>query len=97
MKTYPDVEKLFELTERQLEILRRFCDGQNYSTIADELVLAPGTVRVHMGNIYEKLELDVYTVEKRRQLLFQFFCPALKGGEIEPKPTDCQRSKHRKM
>jgi hypothetical protein len=41
-----------------------------------------------MGNIYEKLDLDFYPVEKRRQVLHQVYCPALQEEEIEPVETE---------
>ena len=43
------------LSERELEILRLIALGCSNPEIAEELVLAIGTVKSHTGNIYSKL------------------------------------------
>ena len=43
------------LSERELEILRLIALGSSNPEIAEELVLAIGTVKSHTGNIYSKL------------------------------------------
>ena len=47
---YPD-----GLTEREVEVLRLIAAGKANLEIAEELVLAIGTVRRHVANIYEKI------------------------------------------
>ena len=81
-------KKLSELTNRQVEILRLYCDGWDYQSIADKFVLAAGTVRVHMGNIYVKLDLDYFPIEKRRKLLYEVYCPILKNSDVKSSPAD---------
>jgi pimeloyl-ACP methyl ester carboxylesterase/DNA-binding CsgD family transcriptional regulator len=44
-----------ELTARELEILTLMARGAGNERIADELVIAPKTVRNHISNIYSKL------------------------------------------
>ena len=87
MTTRDAAKMLSELTDRQLEILRLYCDGWDYKSIADELYLAEGTVRVHMGNIYQRLELELFNMERRRKLLFEVYCPILKTEPIQPSPS----------
>ena len=44
-----------ELTTRQLQLLRLVADGHSNPQIAHRLVVAEGTVRKHLENIYERL------------------------------------------
>lgn len=47
----------FDLTKRELEILEKIAEGQNYQQIADVLFVSPKTVRKHIENIYRKLQV----------------------------------------
>ncbi|MBO6523519.1 MAG: response regulator transcription factor [Balneolaceae bacterium] len=47
----------FNLTKRELEILNALASGQNYNLIAEELFISPKTVRKHIENIYQKLQV----------------------------------------
>jgi DNA-binding CsgD family transcriptional regulator len=42
---------LFELSERQIEILVRISRGETYQAIATELFLSPATVSYHVANL----------------------------------------------
>lgn len=46
------------LSERETEILRKLCEGQNYRVIAEELFVSGHTVRTHIKNIYKKLHVS---------------------------------------
>ncbi len=46
------------LTKRETEILQKLCEGENYKTIADSLVISGHTVRAHIKNIYQKLHVN---------------------------------------
>ena len=48
---------LFNLTSRELEILERLSRGWSNKRIAEDLGIEPNTVRVHLSNIYPKLNL----------------------------------------
>jgi DNA-binding NarL/FixJ family response regulator len=45
------------LTPRELEIVRMVAQGLRNKTIAERLSISEGTVKVHLHNIYEKLEI----------------------------------------
>lgn len=45
------------LTTREMEIMRLLAQGVRNRTIAEQLFISEGTVKVHLHNIYEKLEL----------------------------------------
>lgn len=46
------------LTPRELEVLRGFAQGKSIPQLADELVVAPSTVKTHTQRLYEKLEVS---------------------------------------
>ncbi|MEO8150993.1 MAG: response regulator transcription factor [Bacteroidia bacterium] len=48
---------LAELTHREREIIEMLAKGLVYKEIADQLFLSPDTVRTHIRNIYEKLQV----------------------------------------
>jgi len=58
------------LTPRELEIVRLVGDGLRNRAIADKLCISEGTVKIHLHNIYEKvqvggrLELVLYAQQK---------------------------------
>jgi two-component system, NarL family, nitrate/nitrite response regulator NarL len=43
------------LTDREIEVLRRFATGLSIPQVAAELYLAPSTVKTHTQRLYEKL------------------------------------------
>jgi DNA-binding NarL/FixJ family response regulator len=50
-----------DLTPREQEILRLLAQGYLYKEIADRLSISPGTVKVHLHAIYEKLHVQSRT------------------------------------
>ncbi len=46
-----------ELTDRQMEVLEQMSQGLSYKTIAENLFISPATVRKHIENIYDKLQV----------------------------------------
>ena len=54
------------LTQRETEVLRLIRDGMTNQEIADRLVIATGTVRTHLENIFEKLDVHTRTAAVAR-------------------------------
>ena len=53
-----DVEKeKIELTAREIDVLEQLAQGLSYTIIAENLFLSPSTVRKHIENIYNKLQV----------------------------------------
>jgi len=59
----------YDLSKRELEILEKIAEGQNYQQIADALFVSPKTVRKHIENIYRKLQVHnkMEAVQKARK------------------------------
>lgn len=53
--------ELQKLSEREKEILNLLSEGLRYKEIADKLFLSTETVRTHIRNIYEKLQVNSRT------------------------------------
>jgi LuxR family maltose regulon positive regulatory protein len=43
------------ISGRELEVLQLLAQGLTHRQIADQLVVAPGTIKRHLSNIYSKL------------------------------------------
>ena len=46
------------LTPRELEVLRLLATGLSNAELASRLFLSPTTVKTHLGNLYETLEVS---------------------------------------
>jgi LuxR family maltose regulon positive regulatory protein len=58
----PQPSALIEpLSERELEVLRLIAGGHSNQAIADRLVVAVGTVKKHINNLYGKLDVQSRT------------------------------------
>ncbi|MBL7766834.1 MAG: response regulator transcription factor [Chitinophagaceae bacterium] len=48
----------FQLTKREIEILKHLVDGLSYKMIADKCFITYATVNKHITHIYEKLHVQ---------------------------------------
>lgn len=48
---------IFNLTSRELEIIEKLVNGWSNKRIAVTLKIEPNTVRVHLQNIYQKMDV----------------------------------------
>ena len=51
------VKSKFELTKREVEILREIYDGKTNTQIADELFISESTVKAHIYNLFRKMDV----------------------------------------
>lgn len=57
----------YSLTDREQEVLQRVLDGKSQQEISEELIIALGTVKTHIHNIYQKAN-----VANRSQMIVKF-------------------------
>lgn len=48
----------FNLTDREIEIIKLIAEGQTYKSVAEKLFISDRTVNKHMENIYKKLNIN---------------------------------------
>jgi DNA-binding NarL/FixJ family response regulator len=46
------------LSKREMEVLDKLCEGENYKSIADSLFISGHTVRAHIKSVYQKLHVN---------------------------------------
>ena len=56
--TRPTKQPLFDLTEREMEVLYLVVQGQSNQQIADAMVISLATVKAHISNILSKLQVS---------------------------------------
>jgi len=56
--TRPTKQPSFDLTDREMEVLKLVVQGQSNQQIADALVITLATVKAHISNILSKLEVS---------------------------------------
>jgi DNA-binding NarL/FixJ family response regulator len=54
---HPPQKADYQLTEREIKVLERLVEGDDYKQIADALYISLFTVRAHLRNIYDKLHV----------------------------------------
>lgn len=57
-RSFEELEHLPSLSSRELEVLRALTSGASNKEIARALGLSDGTVRIHLSNIFGKLDVD---------------------------------------
>lgn len=54
----PEHNTHFELTEREMDVLKLLAKGESYKSIADQLYISYFTVQSHVKHIYEKMGVN---------------------------------------
>jgi DNA-binding NarL/FixJ family response regulator len=54
---HPPQKADYQLTEREIKVLERLVEGDDYKQIAEALFISLFTVRAHLRNIYDKLHV----------------------------------------
>ncbi len=57
IKNKDDNSQTYDLSVREIDVLKKMKEGKDYKQIADELFISPSTVRKHIENIYLKLQV----------------------------------------
>ena len=70
-------ERLTSLTARELEVLILIARGRSNTEITQDLRLAPGTVRTHIGRIFAKLELR----DRVQAVILAYECGLIAHGD----------------
>lgn len=69
-KAIMEIEKEYNLTEREGHILRFLSNGRNPTYIADALSISKTTAKTHKYNIFKKL--GIHSTEELNELLIQY-------------------------
>jgi len=54
----PEKEKLYQLSQRERDILKRLVMGDSYKMVADACFISIGTVYSHINSLYKKLHIN---------------------------------------
>jgi NarL family two-component system response regulator LiaR len=58
----------FDLSERELEVLKLMTEGLSNAEMSDKLCISPNTVKTHIKNIFQKLGVDDRTAAALKAL-----------------------------
>ena len=63
------IEKDYELTKREMDVLEQIAKGLSYDQISENLFISYGTARKHVENIYKKMRVHnkIEAIEKAKK------------------------------
>ncbi len=68
-----ETKEITTLTTREIEVLEQLSTGLPYTAIAENLFISPSTVRRHIENIYQKLQvhskIEAVELAKKRRII----------------------------
>src|SRR5690606_37887883 len=56
-----ETNETVRLSKREIQVLEQLCTGLPYTSIAENLIVSPSTIRRHIENIYQKLQVHSKT------------------------------------
>jgi len=86
MRNKPPKDRFLTLTDREKDVLRLVCKQYSYQEIADELFISINTVKKHMFNTYNKLELHDLKKTERILAIHNVYCPMF--SEVDESKED---------
>lgn len=63
----------YNLSEREIELLEHLVHGMSYKSIGEKMFISTGTVRKHVGNIYNKLHIHSKTEAANKAHYYNWF------------------------
>jgi len=81
-------ELLSTLSEREMDVLKLYCQHKTQRKIASELYISKNTVKTHMSNICEKLEITTSDAGERKLIFFNTFCPLISADKAQKPQKD---------
>ena len=73
LRSQSEGEETIKLTPREIEVLEQLSTGLPYTSIAENLIVSPSTVRRHIENIYQKLQvhskIEALEIAKRKRII----------------------------
>ena len=68
-----EIEKTVQLSNREVEVLEQLSTGLPYTAIAENLFISPSTVRRHIENIYQNLQvhskIEAIELAKKKRII----------------------------
>ena len=82
----PETDVTVPLSERELQVLEMVATGASNQQIARRLVISVNTVKVHLRNIFEKLDVQSRT-EATRRAIQEGWIVIADNGQTPPEPA----------
>jgi hypothetical protein len=79
-------ELLRELSEREIEVLQLYCQHKTQKEIGKKLDITINTVKTHVSNICEKLEIETSDAGERKLIIFNTYFPLLSEDRLDENP-----------
>ncbi len=89
-KEWKSLQRQLELFPRQLDIAKLLCEGHKNYSVAKELGISINTVRTHLRQLYNKLDV---TDRFEMLCLFVNTYKSISSAQITSEKTNCKKDK----